>query len=48
MKADDVIGTISKRACELGHKVLILTGDQDSFQLIEKERVRESYYTFKG
>ncbi len=35
-EADDVIGTISKKACELGHKVLILTGDQDSFQLIEK------------
>lgn len=35
-EADDVIGTISKRACELGHKVLILTGDQDSFQLVEK------------
>lgn len=35
-EADDVIGTISKRACELGHKVLILTGDQDSFQLIQK------------
>ncbi len=35
-EADDVIGTISKRACELGHKVYILTGDQDSFQLVEK------------
>lgn len=35
-EADDVIGTISKRACELGHRVFILTGDQDSFQLIEK------------
>ena len=35
-EADDVIGTISKRACELGHKVLILTGDQDSFQLVDK------------
>lgn len=35
-EADDVIGTISKRACELGHKVYILTGDQDSFQLIQK------------
>ncbi len=35
-EADDVIGTISKRACELGHRVYILTGDQDSFQLIEK------------
>ncbi len=35
-EADDVIGTISKKACELGHKVLILTGDQDAFQLVEK------------
>jgi len=35
-EADDVIGTISKQACELGHKVLILTGDQDAFQLIDK------------
>ena len=35
-EADDVIGTISRRACELGHKVYILTGDQDSFQLIMK------------
>lgn len=36
-EADDVIGTISKQACEAGHKVLILTGDQDSFQLVDKE-----------
>lgn len=36
-EADDVIGTISKQACELGHKVLILTGDQDAFQLVDKE-----------
>lgn len=36
-EADDVIGTISKQACELGHKVLILTGDQDAFQLIDKD-----------
>ena len=36
-EADDVIGTISKEACELGHKVLILTGDQDAFQLVDKE-----------
>ena len=35
-EADDVIGTISKKACELGHKVYILTGDQDSFQLIRE------------
>ena len=36
-EADDVIGTISKQACELGHKVYILTGDQDSFQLVDKD-----------
>ncbi len=36
-EADDVIGTISKKACELGHNVLILTGDQDAFQLIDKD-----------
>ncbi len=36
-EADDVIGTISKEACKLGHKVLILTGDQDAFQLIDKQ-----------
>ena len=35
-EADDVIGTIAKQACAAGHKVLILTGDQDSFQLIDK------------
>ena len=35
-EADDVIGTISKKACELGHKVLILTGDQDAFQLVDQ------------
>lgn len=36
-EADDVIGTIASRAKNLGHKTLILTGDQDSFQLIDEE-----------
>lgn len=36
-EADDVIGTIARKAKELGHKTIILTGDQDSFQLIDKE-----------
>ena len=36
-EADDLIGTISTRAAKLGHKTLILTGDQDSFQLIDKD-----------
>ena len=35
-EADDVIGTISQKASELGHRVYILTGDQDAFQLIDK------------
>ena len=36
-EADDIIGTISKNASEKGDNTLILTGDQDSFQLIDKE-----------
>lgn len=36
-EADDVIGTIAKKACKLGHEIYILTGDQDSFQLIDKD-----------
>ncbi len=36
-EADDVIGTISRIASEAGHQTLILTGDQDSFQLIDRE-----------
>ncbi len=36
-EADDIIGTISKLASEKGHNTLILTGDQDSFQLIDIE-----------
>ncbi|EKE04576.1 MAG: hypothetical protein ACD_20C00047G0006 [uncultured bacterium] len=35
-EADDVIGTIVDKASALGHKTLILTGDQDSFQLLDK------------
>lgn len=36
-EADDVIGTICDKATKLGHKTIILTGDQDSFQLVDKE-----------
>lgn len=36
-EADDVIGTICDKASKLGHKTLILTGDQDSFQLIDRD-----------
>ena len=36
-EADDVIGTISRIASESGNNTLILTGDQDAFQLIDDE-----------
>lgn len=36
-EADDVIGTIVDKATKLGHKTIILTGDQDAFQLIDME-----------
>jgi len=36
-EGDDIIGTIATEAKKLGHKTLILTGDKDSFQLIDKE-----------
>lgn len=47
-EADDVIGTISREACELGHKVLILTGDQDAFQLVDKDGCVKVILPFKG
>ena len=47
-EADDVIGTISRIASENGHNTLILTGDQDSFQLIDKEGTVKVLIPFKG
>ena len=34
-EGDDVIGTICRQARQKGHKTYILTGDKDSFQLID-------------
>lgn len=34
-EADDIIGTLSKKAAAAGDEVLILTGDRDSYQLID-------------
>ena len=34
-EADDVIGTLAKKASKAGLNVLILTGDRDAFQLID-------------
>ncbi len=36
-EGDDVIGTLAHQAAELGHKTYILTGDKDSFQLVDRE-----------
>lgn len=36
-EADDVIGTIVTKAKKLRHKTVILTGDKDSFQLIDRD-----------
>ena len=33
-EADDVLGTLARRAEEAGHDVVILTGDRDAFQLV--------------
>lgn len=47
-EADDVIGTISRIASEGGNNTLILTGDQDSFQLIDKEGTVKVLIPSKG
>ncbi len=36
-EADDVIGTLAKKATEEGLNVLILTGDRDAFQLVNEK-----------
>ena len=36
-EADDVIGTIATKAKQKGHKTYILTGDRDSFQLVDRD-----------
>ncbi|MCD8023979.1 MAG: hypothetical protein LUE64_00400, partial [Candidatus Gastranaerophilales bacterium] len=36
-EGDDIIGTISEKAKEMGHKTYILTGDKDSLQLVDRE-----------
>jgi DNA polymerase-1 len=36
-EADDVIGTIATKAKQKGHKTFILTGDRDSFQLVDRD-----------
>ncbi|MGD9581341.1 MAG: 5'-3' exonuclease H3TH domain-containing protein, partial [Vampirovibrionia bacterium] len=42
-EADDVIGTLCKKVADSGNNVRILTGDQDSFQLIDDDNIRVIY-----
>ena len=47
-EADDVIGTIADKASKLGHKTIILTGDQDAFQLVDREGLVSVLIPSKG
>ena len=47
-EADDVIGTIVEKAKKLGHKTIILTGDQDAFQLIDQDGMVSVLIPSKG
>ena len=47
-EADDIIGTIVTKAKAQGFKSYILTGDQDSFQLIDEENSIEVLIPSKG
>ncbi len=47
-EADDVIGTVAEKAKALGHKSYILTGDRDSFQLVDKEGLIKVLIPQKG
>lgn len=38
-EADDLIGTLSEQGKKTADQVIILTGDRDSFQLVDKEKV---------
>ena len=42
-EADDIIGTIARQGRELGHEIIIVTGDRDSYQLVSDPLVRVLY-----
>jgi DNA polymerase-1 len=42
-EADDIIATVTDRLVELGHEVVIVTGDRDSYQLVRDPDVRVLY-----
>jgi DNA polymerase-1 len=47
-EADDIIGTIAYKAKALGHQTFILTGDRDSFQLVDREGLIKVLIPSKG
>ena len=47
-EADDVIGTICKKASAQGNKTIILTGDRDAFQLVDNEGLVKVLIPSKG
>ncbi|MFZ4718382.1 MAG: DNA polymerase I [Ilumatobacteraceae bacterium] len=42
-EADDIIATVAEQAKELGHDVVIVTGDRDSYQLVSDPHVKVLY-----
>ncbi|MEI8238467.1 MAG: DNA polymerase I, partial [Actinomycetota bacterium] len=42
-EADDIIATVAERAKALGHDVVIVTGDRDSYQLVDDPHVKVLY-----
>ncbi len=43
VEADDVIATLATRAAEKGLDVIVVTGDRDSYQLVEDPHIRVLY-----
>ncbi len=42
-EADDILATLATQAAEVGHDVLVVTGDRDSYQLVQDPHVRVLY-----
>ncbi len=42
-EADDIIATMAERAKQAGHDVIIVTGDRDSYQLVDDPHVKVLY-----
>lgn len=42
-EADDILATLAEKAKELGHDVVIVTGDRDTYQLVDDPHVKVLY-----